>query len=689
MYGSLVATHRAGITDGNMSDDAKRPERISLGRYYNAAQLRADSWNRLKVLAQRRAEKRSAGVDTAGLHHEFAQALDTLEPIESYWAFPSKQAFEHIRMLFEQGDDSRLARLVARIVRALVSQSYRRGMISMDFYHDAEDEENDDAILESFAEADAAPDRPYFEVLVVDNISAHDERTLRSGLRAMRRPEDSFVYDVVVVPSFEDALIAVLFNHNLQAAVIRYGFPFASRHNLDVLHRYLEAVDERALEGRPDADHGPLLGRVIGELRPELDCYLVTDSAVEDVAGEIAQHFQRIFYRQEDYLELHLSILRGIEHRYETPFFTALREYAKQPTGVFHAMPISRGKSVTKSHWIQDMARFYGMNMFLAETSATSGGLDSLLQPLGPIKKAQQLAARAFGARHTFFVTNGTSTANKVVMQALVTPGDIVLVDRDCHKSLHYGMVLGGGYVDYLDAYPLHDYSMYGAVPLRQIKARLLAYKRAGKLDRVKLLVLTNCTFDGLIYNVERVIGGVPGNQAQPGVPLGRGVVRLRQFRARLPPAHRHVRRQQAAPALCRRTLPRRIRGLARRLRQARWRRRRDLARHAADARPRCGAGACLCHPFDAQDADLAAPGLDDSRQRPGLPRQGRGGLPRGLYDTHLDLAELPDTRLARHRPASGRARGLRAGAEAESSWPWCCANASRHTRCCRNISIS
>ena len=70
----------------------------------------------------------------------------------------------------------------------------------------------------------------------------------------MRRPEDSFVYDVVVVPSFEDALIAVLFNHNVQAVVIRYGFPFASRHNLDVLHRYLEAVDERALEGRLDAD---------------------------------------------------------------------------------------------------------------------------------------------------------------------------------------------------------------------------------------------------------------------------------------------------------------------------------------------------------------------------------------------------------------------------------------------------
>jgi hypothetical protein len=59
------------------------------------------------------------------------------------------------------------------------------------------------------------------------------------------------------------------------------------------------------------------------------------------------------------------------------------------------------------------MSDFYGLNMFLAETSATSGGLDSLLDPSGPIKRAQELAARAFGADRTFFVTNGTSTANK------------------------------------------------------------------------------------------------------------------------------------------------------------------------------------------------------------------------------------------------------------------------------------
>jgi arginine decarboxylase len=169
-------------------------------------------------------------------------------------------------------------------------------------------------------------------------------------------------------------------------------------------------------------------------------------------------------------------------------------------------MPISRGKSISRSHWIQDMGAFYGPNIFLAETSATSGGLDSLLEPRGPIKEAQDMAARAFGAKHTFFATNGTSTCNKIVVQALVRPGDIVLVDRDCHKSHHYGMVLAGASVVYMDSYPLHQYSMYGAVPTHEIKHQLLKLKAAGKLDKVRMVLLTNCTFDGIVYNVQRVM---------------------------------------------------------------------------------------------------------------------------------------------------------------------------------------
>ena len=154
-------------------------------------------------------------------------------------------------------------------------------------------------------------------------------------------------------------------------------------------------------------------------------------------------------------LELHLSILEGIAARFETPFFDNLKRYAQRPIGTFHALPIARGKSVFKSEWIRDMGDFYGINLFLAESSATTGGLDSLLEPTGNIKKAQEYAARAFGADHVFFVTNGTSTSNKMVVQALMKPGDIAIIDRNCHKSHHYGMVLSGGQPLYVDAFPL------------------------------------------------------------------------------------------------------------------------------------------------------------------------------------------------------------------------------------------
>jgi arginine decarboxylase len=92
-----------------------------------------------------------------------------------------------------------------------------------------------------------------------------------------------------------------------------------------------------------------------------------------------------------------------------------------------------------KSNWIRDMGEFYGQNLFLAESSSTAGGLDSMLEPTGNIKIAQEKFARAVGADHVFFVTNGTSTSNKMVYQAVTKPGDIVIADRNCHKSHHYG----------------------------------------------------------------------------------------------------------------------------------------------------------------------------------------------------------------------------------------------------------
>ncbi len=475
----------------------------SVNDYDSAIQLRADRWSAVRDVTRTLAQNPS-GRKTESLRKKATELFNSLALIEPYWAFPGMVAFDHMRRQLEHSSFDDLAFSTSRVTRALTTGAYRRRHIPLDRDTVDGEEQDDEAPLSPEARALS---KPYFEVLIVDDVNEHQDRWLRSSVTRMRRPEDPFVYDALVVPSIEDALIAVLFNYNIQAIVVRPGLTLRSTMNLPILTRLLAragGIDQ--LESLPGENFGAELCRLVAKVRPELDAYLITERSVEDIAGLDLGICRRVFYNQEDFLELHLNILRGVQSRYKTPFFTALVEYSKQPTGVFHAMPISRGKSISRSHWIQDMGAFYGPNIFLAETSATSGGLDSLLEPHGPIKRAQELASRAFGSKQTFFATNGTSTCNKIVVQALVSPGDIVLVDRDCHKSHHYGMVLAGAQVVYLDSYPLNEYSMYGAVPLREIKHQLLALKAAGKLDRVRMLLLTNCTFDGIVYNVERVM---------------------------------------------------------------------------------------------------------------------------------------------------------------------------------------
>lgn len=476
----------------------------SIRDYYSATQLRADRWSALREAAEGLQRHGADGRQGKKLLATAEALFEALAPVETYWAFPGAAAFDHLRKLLHNGNIEDLSVSIRRIARALTSGAYRRRTIPLGSDEIDNEDYEDEAALAPEARALG---RPYFEVLIVDDVSEQQERFLRQNLHRMRRSEDPFIYEPVIVPSLEDALIGIMFNYNVQAVVVRPGLVLKSRNELPILSQYLNRLnEEEEVDSLNPHQYGPEACRLIAKIRPELDAYLITDRSAEDIAGLDLGRCRRVFYNQEDFLELHLNILRGVSRRYKTPFFTALKEYSKQPTGVFHAMPISRGKSISRSHWIQDMGAFYGPNIFLAETSATSGGLDSLLEPRGPIKEAQDMAARAFGAKHTFFATNGTSTCNKIVVQSLVRPGDIVLVDRDCHKSHHYGMVLAGANVVYMDSYPLHQYSMYGAVPTREIKHHLLKLKAAGKLDKVRMVLLTNCTFDGLVYNVQRVM---------------------------------------------------------------------------------------------------------------------------------------------------------------------------------------
>jgi arginine decarboxylase len=475
-------------------------------RAYNSLwQVRSDSWCRLEESADRLTRPTTAGERKEKCVSTCQELLTRLSTLEPYWAYPGSPQFARVQRLFAAGTYDKFAQAVGQINRALTTESYRSGDVENAGADDLDMFPSDPRQLEH--QPATQRDRPYFEVLLVEKMTEEQERVLRNDVRKWRRPDDEFVYELVVVSSGDEALIAARLNVNLQAVVIRRRFSHQSTRDLSSLSEFVDTeVSHELADHQSPEERAQILAVSLAKLRPELDLYLMTEIEVEDIAGRLGQYFRRVFHAREGMLELHLSILQGVAERFRTPFFSALKQYSHRPTGVFHALPISQGKSIVNSHWIRDMVGFYGLDVFMAETSATCGGLDSLLEPTGPLREAQQLAAQAYGSRHTYFVTNGTSTANKIVTQALVAPGDIVLLDRNCHQSHHYGMMLAGANVVYLEAYPLNEYSMYGAVPLREIKSKLLALKRAGKLDRVKMMSLTNCTFDGIVYDVERVM---------------------------------------------------------------------------------------------------------------------------------------------------------------------------------------
>ena len=158
-------------------------------------EVRNDGWIHLSDNAHRLAEAELGGGDVELARKRVADALDLLEPIESYWAFPAGRAFQRLLSLFQDREYGGFNDLVHRISRALSSQSYRRSFVSLHLDEEAAVEE------EERRETEVRVDRPYFEVLIVDDLSAQEEETLRAAsaqhaprrrqvhLRARRRAE--------------------------------------------------------------------------------------------------------------------------------------------------------------------------------------------------------------------------------------------------------------------------------------------------------------------------------------------------------------------------------------------------------------------------------------------------------------------------------------------------------------------
>ena len=472
---------------------------ISRTQFYNISQLRIDYWSRLKIDSNILKESNTSKENEKIIIDRVNNLINELSNIESYFATPGTLRLKSISSLFKDKEYNSLAYKISETCKQLVGNKH-----NLVNEKSIDDEMSLDQIED--LEQIVTDSKNHFDVLFIDNISEQEEIDLKSKYRNISEKNDKFTYSIIVQDSFQDALIALLFNHNIQSVIIRFAPQYYSNRIREEIAPYVKSIEKYNYSHLDETELGPVLGDLIKRIRPELDIYYVTDTSLTKLKDSTLKCFRRIFYQSEDIQEIHLTLLRGIEERYDTPFFSALVDYSQKPTGVFHAMPISRGNSVFKSNWINDFGEFYGRNLFLAETSATTGGLDSLLMPTGPLKSAQEKARDAYGSLNTYFVTNGTSTANKIVLQALVKPKDVVLIDRDCHKSHHYGLVLAGAYPVYLDSYPIQEYSMYGAVPIDHIVNKLLQLKESGRLDKVKMLLLTNCTFDGIVYNVEMVM---------------------------------------------------------------------------------------------------------------------------------------------------------------------------------------
>jgi arginine decarboxylase len=197
------------------------------------------------------------------------------------------------------------------------------------------------------------------------------------------------------------------------------------------------------------------------------------------------------------------------------PFFKALVQHTAQSNYSWHTPGHGGGVAYRKSPVGQAFHQFFGENTLRSDLSVSVPELGSLLDHTGPLAEAEARAARNFGADHTYFVINGTSTANKIVWHSMVGRDDLVLVDRNCHKSILHSIIMTGAIPLYLCP-ERNELGIIGPIPLSEFSRESIQAKiDASPLARgrvpsssgamVKLVVVTNSTYDGLCYNAELI----------------------------------------------------------------------------------------------------------------------------------------------------------------------------------------
>ena len=291
---------------------------------------------------------------------------------------------------------------------------------------------------------------------------------------------------------------------------------------------FILSIDDEEFTAGPELDPAVLnLRKFIEEVRfknSEVPIYLYGETRTSqhlpnDILREL-HGFIHMFEDTPEFVARHIireakSYMDGLA----PPFFKALVDYAQDGSYSWHCPGHSGGVAFLKSPVGRMFHQFFGENMLRADVCNSVDELGQLLDHTGPIFESERNAARIFNADHCFFVTNGTSTSNKMVWHHTVAPGDVVVVDRNCHKSILHAIIMTGAVPVFLRPTRNH-YGIIGPIPQAEFSPAAIRKKIASnpllkgvdaRSVKPRILTLTQSTYDGVLYNTETIKHSLDG----------------------------------------------------------------------------------------------------------------------------------------------------------------------------------
>ncbi|HZV97744.1 MAG TPA: arginine/lysine/ornithine decarboxylase [Methylophilaceae bacterium] len=335
-----------------------------------------------------------------------------------------------------------------------------------------------------------------FPVVIIDE-DFRSENSSGLGIRVLAKAIEDEGFEVLGVTSYGD-LTSFAQQQSRASAFI------------------LSIDDEEFVEESPDALEN--LRKFVDEIRfrnEEIPIFLHGETRTSrHIPNEILRELNGFIHMFEDTPEF---VARYIVREARTyldslppPFFRALTHYAADGSYSWHCPGHSGGVAFLKSPVGQMFHQFFGENMLRADVCNAVDELGQLLDHTGPVAASERNAARIFNCDHLYFVTNGTSTSNKIVWNSTVAPGDIVVVDRNCHKSVLHSIIMTGAVPVFLMPTRNH-FGIIGPIPKEEFAWENIQKKIArnpfasDKNAKPRVLTITQSTYDGVLYNVEEI----------------------------------------------------------------------------------------------------------------------------------------------------------------------------------------